>query len=174
VTPSRVALAAALAAGLVAGAPQARAGTPAEAFAKLARDAEAAKQAALPGADGWIFLTAELRHLGIARFWGADAAQAGRAPKPEWRDPLPAIVDFREQLAKAGIELVVVPVPPKAAIVPAEVKGLGSTPPSARPASRCSMRSPRSRTPAARRTARPTATGAEPASTSSPRASRSA
>jgi hypothetical protein len=93
------------------------------AFAKIAADAEAAKRLALEGTGGWIFLTAELRHLGIARFWGADAASAGRAAKAEWRDPLPAILDFRDQLTKAGIELVLVPVPPKAALFPKEVPG---------------------------------------------------
>jgi alginate O-acetyltransferase complex protein AlgJ len=70
-----------------------------------------------------MFLTAELRHLTVGRFWGADAAAIGRAPKAEWRDPLPAILDFRDQLKKAGIELVLVPVPPKAAVARAAVPG---------------------------------------------------
>ena len=34
------------------------------------------------------------------------------------RDPLPAILDFKEQLSKAGIDLLIVPVPAKATIYP--------------------------------------------------------
>jgi len=93
-------------------------------LARLAAEAEAAGRTALAGKDGWLFLTAELRHLGVGRFWGADAARAGRAAKPEWRDPLPAILDFRDQLKQAGIELLLVPVPAKAAVVPGALQGL--------------------------------------------------
>lgn len=91
---------------------------------RVASEAAAAGQSAIAGRDGWLFLAAELRHLGVGRFWGPDAERAGRAPKAEWRDPLPAILDFRDQLAKAGIELLLVPVPPKAAVVPGAVAGL--------------------------------------------------
>jgi hypothetical protein len=129
VTLSRVALAAACFAAVAATFP-ARADEAAAraALAKIAAEAEAAKRAAVAGADGWIFLTAELRHLGVGRFWGADAERAGRAPKAEWRDPLPAILDFRDQLRKAGVELLLVPVPPKAAIVPEKIPGLAARP----------------------------------------------
>jgi hypothetical protein len=121
VTLARVAFAAALAL-----AASARAESPLAAeVAKL----EAAKQAAVAGSDGWMFLTAELRHLTVGRFWGADAAAAGRAAKPEWRDPLPAILDFRDQLKNAGIELVLVPVPPKAAIARKALPAADALPP---------------------------------------------
>jgi alginate O-acetyltransferase complex protein AlgJ len=95
-----------------------------ESCARIAAGAEAAGQRALAGRDGWLFLVAELRHLGVGPFWGADAARASRAPKPEWADPLPAILDFRDQLAKAQVELLLVPVPAKAAVLPGEVPGL--------------------------------------------------
>ena len=95
-----------------------------EACARIAADAEAAGRRALAGRDGWLFLVAELRHLGAGPFWGADAVRASRAPKPEWADPLPAILDFRDQLAKAQVELLLVPVPAKAAVLPGEVPGL--------------------------------------------------
>ena len=72
---------------------------------------------AVSGIDGWAFLRAELRHLGVGPFWGADAAKVSRA-KPAQADPLPAIVDFHEQLAARGITLVLMPVPCKAAIYP--------------------------------------------------------
>ena len=44
--------------------------------------------------------------------------RASRASNPEVADPFPAIVDFKRQLDALGIDLVVVPVPPKAVIYP--------------------------------------------------------
>jgi alginate O-acetyltransferase complex protein AlgJ len=67
------------------------------------------------GPDGWLFLASELRFLAKAEFWG-DAARGGSRSKPA--DPLPAILDFHRQLKERGIELLLVPVPPKAAIYP--------------------------------------------------------
>jgi alginate O-acetyltransferase complex protein AlgJ len=89
----------------------------AECAAKAAA-ADKAGQTAVAGRDGWLFLAAELRHIGAGRFWGEDAAKVSRAAKPEDADPLPAILDFQRQLADAGIELIVVPVPPKAFVYP--------------------------------------------------------
>jgi hypothetical protein len=85
-------------------------------FADLAAKAEAQQKAAIVGQDGWLFLTAELRHLGIPRFWGETAKTVSRATNSEAADPLPAILDFNAQLKQAGIELLLIPVPPKAAI----------------------------------------------------------
>lgn len=70
------------------------------------------------GKDGWMFFGAELRHLGLGTFWGPAAAKASQSLDPENADPLPAIVDFKEQLEKKGIKLLLVPVPPKAVIYP--------------------------------------------------------
>ena len=67
------------------------------------------------GPDGWLFLASELRFLAKAEFWG-EAARGSSRSKPA--DPLPAILDFHRQLKERGIELVLVPVPPKAAIYP--------------------------------------------------------
>ena len=66
-----------------------------------------------PGLDGWIFFDKELRHLAAPRYWSEPDAPVDAAT-----DPLPAILDFQAQLNKAGIELLVVPVPAKAAIYP--------------------------------------------------------
>jgi alginate O-acetyltransferase complex protein AlgJ len=77
--------------------------------------------AAGAGVDGWLFFGGELRLLSLGRFWGEDAAKVSRAHKPELKDPVPAIVDFQQQLKARGIELVVVPVPPKAAIYPEKI-----------------------------------------------------
>ncbi|PYI90825.1 MAG: hypothetical protein DME97_15820 [Verrucomicrobia bacterium] len=85
------------------------------------QNAEKKNAAAVAGADGWLFFGGELRLLSLGRFWGDDAAKVSRAHKPELADPVPAILDFRQQLKARGIELVVVPVPPKAAIYPEKI-----------------------------------------------------
>jgi len=77
--------------------------------------------AAVAGLDGWLFLTAELRFLSVGRFWGDNAVAVSRAPKPDSADPLPAIIDFNKQLKERGIQLLVVPVPSKAAIYPEKI-----------------------------------------------------
>ncbi len=91
-------------------------------FTALCREkwaaAEARSALAVPGLDGWFFLAGELRHLGGGPFWGTNAPRASRANKPENADPLPAILDFQQQLKTAGIRLIVLPVPAKAAIYP--------------------------------------------------------
>jgi len=93
-------------------------------FASLAAQAEKTSKPVVRGQDGWLFFGPELRHLGLGHFWGQRAAQVSRAVKPEWADPLPAILDFKAQLDGAGIELLLVPVPAKAAVYPGQVPGL--------------------------------------------------
>ncbi len=85
-------------------------------FAGIAAAAEAQQHAAIASQEGWLFLTAELRHLGVGHFWGQDAKTASRSANSEAADPLPAILDFNAQLKREGIELILMPVPPKAAI----------------------------------------------------------
>src|SRR5205823_4060342 len=80
---------------------------------------------------------------GIRRFWRALSLSAGTAgkaasvprrccvyvailtslsiPKVFAGDPIPAIVDFHDQLKRRGIDLLLVPVPPKAAIYPEKI-----------------------------------------------------
>jgi alginate O-acetyltransferase complex protein AlgJ len=86
-------------------------------FAKLEKENAAAGE----GVDGWLFFGGELRLLSLGHFWGDDAAKVSRAHKPGLADPVPAILDFQQQLKARGIELVVVPVPPKAAIYPEKI-----------------------------------------------------
>lgn len=90
--------------------------------AEKAVAAEQAGAAVVEGVAGWLYLPAELRHAGVGRFWGEDAAKVSRAENPAKADPLPIILDFHRQLAGAGIELIFVPVPPKAVVYP---NGLG-------------------------------------------------
>jgi alginate O-acetyltransferase complex protein AlgJ len=82
---------------------------------------ETKNAAACSEADGWLFLAAELRLLSLGRFWGEDAAKVSRSHKRELADPFAAIVDFHQQLKAHGIELLLVPVPPKAAIYPEKI-----------------------------------------------------
>ena len=91
--------------------------------AVLAQNAEKENAMAVAGNDGWLFLSSELRHLGVGRFWGEAAPGVSRATGPEAADPLPAILDFNGQLKKIGVELIIVPVPPKAVIYPDMLPG---------------------------------------------------
>lgn len=86
--------------------------------AAKAAAAEKAASMVVKGRDGWLFFDKELRHIGVGRFWGDAAPKASRTAKPEDADPLPAILDFKTQLDAAGIELIMMPVPPKAIVYP--------------------------------------------------------
>jgi len=80
--------------------------------------AEAEQKTVLRGKEDWLFYAPALRSLTAGPFWGEHAASVSRSKNPELADPLPAIVDFNAQLKTAGIRLVLVPVPPKAAVYP--------------------------------------------------------
>jgi SGNH hydrolase-like domain, acetyltransferase AlgX len=91
-----------------------------ELAAKL-RSAESEHAAVITGVDGWFFLSSDIRFLSVGQFWGTDAAKVSRAHKPESADPIPAIVDFHDQLKRRGIDLLLMPIPPKAAIYPEKI-----------------------------------------------------
>lgn len=116
-----------------AGAPEARK------FVRIVRkhhDAMGDGVWAKQGIDGFCFIKGELRAYSVGVFWGPAAAKAAayQPPPPPAdadpaarakalrrlarRDPMPAIVSFNRQLKKAGIELVLLPVPGKVAIYP--------------------------------------------------------
>jgi len=80
-------------------------------------EAEAAHKQAIPGKEHWLFFAPELRHLTVGTFWGAAAPKVSKA-KAEYADPLPAILDFADQLKRAGIQLLFMPVPAKSAVYP--------------------------------------------------------
>lgn len=80
--------------------------------------AEAGDSMTVVGKNDWLFLRKELRHIGAGKFWGEEAKTASRASREDRRDPLPAILDFNEQLKALDIELLFVPVPPKAIVYP--------------------------------------------------------
>ena len=105
----------------------ANAGPPSAEFGARFVAAEKAKASVVAGTDGWLFLSSELRMLSFDRFWGDAAAKVSRSPKPDAADPIPAIVDFQTQLKARGIDLLLVPVPPKAAIYPEKILGSAAT-----------------------------------------------
>ncbi|WP_158269712.1 hypothetical protein [Desulfonatronum sp. SC1] len=86
--------------------------------ARLAGEAREQGTMAVQGLDGWLFFDQELDHIASGPFWDDRAAEVSRAANPEFADPLPAILDFHAQLQAVGVELLLVPVPPKAMIYP--------------------------------------------------------
>lgn len=106
---------------VIAGATHVAAGTSQEQIAALAAVAD--ESGVVQGKDGWLFLKEELEHLGSKGFYGPEVLAATKAAKPEFGDPLPAIVDFNSQLKERGIELVFVPIPPKALVYQDKLPG---------------------------------------------------
>lgn len=72
----------------------------------------------IAGLDGWWYSKGEIPHLIAGKFWGPEAALVSQATRPDAKDPLPAILDFKAQCDKAGVKLLLVPIPPKAVIYP--------------------------------------------------------
>lgn len=82
--------------------------------AARSKAADEAGTMTVTGADGWLFFDGELRHVAAGEFWGEAAEKASRAAGN--KDPLPAILDYHAQCDKLGIELILLPVPPKAVV----------------------------------------------------------
>jgi alginate O-acetyltransferase complex protein AlgJ len=75
------------------------------------------------GRSRWLFYRPAVDHLTGPGFLEEHQLAKRAAAGNEWReppqpDPLPAILEFRDQLAERGIELLIVPVPVKASIHP--------------------------------------------------------
>jgi hypothetical protein len=90
-------------------------------LAKIVRMLEKEDAAAVAGVDGWLFLAAELKLLSLDCFSGNKASGTGDEPESALAGSIPAILDFQTQLKERGIDLVIVPVPPKAAIYPEKI-----------------------------------------------------
>ncbi len=95
-----------------------------EVCGKLHKMADADKAGAVVAEDNWIFLPNELRHVSVGEFWGEQAAKVSRATRPSHADPLEAIVDYHQQMKARGIDLLVVPVPPKAVVYADKIHGI--------------------------------------------------
>ena len=73
---------------------------------------------AIPGLNGWLFYRPGMDFLTCPYYNDPRIIMpAAGAPKQDW-DVVAAITDFRDQLKKRGIDLLVVPVPGKASIYP--------------------------------------------------------
>ncbi|MFM7165966.1 MAG: alginate O-acetyltransferase AlgX-related protein [Planctomycetaceae bacterium] len=75
----------------------------------------------LEARGGWLFLRSELQSLaagGVRHFSGRRDPGAGGMAAELVRDPLPAIVQFQRLLQQRGVELLLVPIPAKAAVCP--------------------------------------------------------
>ena len=92
-----------------------------QACGRLAAEAEERDVTTVVGREGWLFFAPELRHISVGRFWGDRAVDVSRARRPDSADPLPAILDFKQQLDEMSVELLVVPVPAKSLIYPDQI-----------------------------------------------------
>jgi len=90
-------------------------------IAALAKTAD--ENGVVQGKDGWLFLRDELEHLGSKAFYGPEVLKSTKTAKKEFADPLPAIIDFNNQLKALGIELVFAPIPPKGLIYSNKLPG---------------------------------------------------
>ncbi len=88
-------------------------------MAKLANE-DFAEQPAFAAAENWLFLRDELRHMGTGKFWGEDANPTRATKNP---DPFAAIVDLNAKLDALGIQLILMPAPPRAAVYPDKMIG---------------------------------------------------
>jgi hypothetical protein len=95
---------------------------------RLAAQAERADQIAVTGEDGWVFFGPELRHASVGRFLNTDATDVSGGLRSAEAYPLTAIQGFKRQLDDLGIELLLVPVPPKATIYPEKISAALSIP----------------------------------------------
>ncbi len=86
----------------------------------------AGNEQAYPGKPGWLFYRPDVEYaMGPAFLDPAQIDQRSRAQRVR-ADPIPAILEFRDQLKARGIELVLLPVPVKPVI---EAKYLAETAP---------------------------------------------
>lgn len=88
-----------------------------DAFAEQAGLAatSAPTQMGVRGTDtNWWFLRNELEHMASGEFWKGDLATTTSTGT----DPMPVIKKYADELSALGVRLILVPVPPKAAIYP--------------------------------------------------------
>lgn len=79
-----------------------------------AREGEMAAGVVRGATDGWLFLADELHHAATGRFWEMAWEEVSLARV----SPLPAMRDFQARLSALGVNLLMVPVPPKVSIYP--------------------------------------------------------
>lgn len=92
---------------------------------RLAREADAEERIAVAGVDGWLFSGPELRRLSRENL---PVPAADPVPTAAETGPVAAIVDVRRRLAAHGVELLLVPVPPKSVVFPEKVSAAVAVP----------------------------------------------
>jgi alginate O-acetyltransferase complex protein AlgJ len=70
--------------------------------------------------NGCLYSKNELAHLAKGELANGQAAQKSACRKPKNADPMPALKFFNDELARRGIKLILVPVPPKIAVEPCD------------------------------------------------------
>lgn len=68
--------------------------------------------------NNYLYSKNELLHLAKGALANGEIVKKSACAKPANADPIPALKFFNDELAKRGIKLIVVPVPPKVAIEP--------------------------------------------------------
>lgn len=81
---------------------------------------------AIRGEGDWLFSPNEIRFLSKGEFWGARSAETSAAANKAWADPLVGLSSLKRNLEAKGIELVLLPVPPKAVIYPDKLPGIAA------------------------------------------------
>lgn len=99
----------------------------------LTRWLGAGNEQVYPGRDGWLFYRRSVDFLSGPAFPAPEAPRTSLAryaerERPRQRDPLPAILDFKRQLDRRGVTLVLVPVPPKPSVHPEKLIPRGASP----------------------------------------------
>lgn len=97
--------------------------------AVLAHTLGAGSEQVLIGRDGWLFFRPAVDHLVGPPFLATAAGPAPGRRAGRTDDPVAAIADLRDQLALRGIELVLLPVPVKAALSPERLGRVEAVPP---------------------------------------------
>ncbi len=95
---------------------------------RLAREAETGRRIAVRGVDDWHFLASELRQVGLGGYLEPGADGGPTPPTGAETGPFATVVDLHRQLAELGVELLLVPIPPKAVIFPEKVSGAVAIP----------------------------------------------
>lgn len=85
-----------------------------DSFAALATERILEQPSVRGDHEDWFFLVKELRHLGTGNFWEKpwDEVAVNQA------DPIPYLLEFHNLLAERGVQLVLAPIPTKAATYP--------------------------------------------------------
>ena len=72
------------------------------------------------GQDGWLYSKNELAHLSAGELAGGKIVEHSKSSKKDNANPIPAMEAFNNELKELGVKLIVVPIPPKCAVVPFE------------------------------------------------------